>query len=621
MPGADIELPHWPTLRVVWPLVGAAVCLVAFHAFGRFALGGFLLDLGSITIPNVRYATFLLYWTSLGSTAALLLFVGLFRTYGSIPPASRSFRSGVPLSDTQWIVVGSLAAFALPAALRAFLLHGAPITDDESCYRFAAELLASGRLRAESPPMKLFFDNVFMINDGHLYPKYFLGWPALMVPGVWLGATGYMNSLWSALTVPPLFLVLRRLAGSSWARLGLIIYLLAPMLMVGAATELSHTSCLMALFWLAWCALRAEDQDAPPWLGAAAALCFSTAFFIRPGAALGIGAPLVGWWAWQQWQRRGSSRTRAFAGFLVVGVTCAALFLIANRIQNGSFLTTAYARALEYARENHFRFSGWIDEAALGTEGFVFGRPLEALMLTTTGLLRLNYALFGWPCSFVFLPFAGTRRRAWLFWACAGGFTVLHFYQADPGIDTFGPLHHYELALPILVLTVLGVKTLAERCAQWAGDLGALTLGVLAVCSLLAVALPGYDLVRLQTLGRIAENIRQPQAAVAAAALHRAVIFAPRPFIDQRSIAPTRHFVFWRPNNDPDLRRDVLWVNHINVQEDRALMAQFPDRRGYVMIWDPARVRFLPLETLQPGSVPDGLMTPYGVAPAGRPRG
>jgi len=79
--------------------------------------------------------------------------------------------------------------------------------------------------------------------------------------------------------------------------------------------------------------------------------------------------------------------------------------------------------------------------------------------------------------------------------------------------------------------------------------------------------------------------------------------------------------VLWRPNNDPDLLRDVLWVNHINVQEDRVLMAMFPGRRGYVMIWDDARVRFLPLDTLQPGSVPDGLVTPDGAAATGRPRG
>ena len=40
-------------------------------------------------------------------------------------------------------------------------------------------------------------------------------------------------------------------------------------------------------------------------------------------------------------------------------------------------------------------------------------------------------------------------------------------FQRDWGIDTFGPVHAFELSLPILVLTIAGAKNLSERLT-WA---------------------------------------------------------------------------------------------------------------------------------------------------------
>ena len=74
------------------------------------------------------------------------------------------------LSDRRFLSWACLAGFAIPLAIRYLLLHEAPLTDDESAYRFAAELLARGRLWVPSPEMKIFFDQNFMINDGRLYP-------------------------------------------------------------------------------------------------------------------------------------------------------------------------------------------------------------------------------------------------------------------------------------------------------------------------------------------------------------------------------------------------------------------------------------------------------------------
>ena len=57
-----------------------------------------------------------------------------------------------------------------------------------TAYADFRELLADGRLWTASPPMPRFQDHPFLINDGRVYTHYFLGWPAQMLPDLWLGA-------------------------------------------------------------------------------------------------------------------------------------------------------------------------------------------------------------------------------------------------------------------------------------------------------------------------------------------------------------------------------------------------------------------------------------------------
>ena len=122
---------------------------------------------------------------------------------------------------------------------------------------------------------------------------YFLGWPALMSPGVFLKATGFMNALYSGLTIVPLFLIVRRLAGSRYAKLGIILYIASPMMMVGSATELSNTSCMLALSWMIWFFMRIWDDDSLLWAHLGFGVTIGVAFFIRPLTAMAIATPFL----------------------------------------------------------------------------------------------------------------------------------------------------------------------------------------------------------------------------------------------------------------------------------------------------------------------------------------
>jgi hypothetical protein len=608
----------------VWPILAGYLFLLAFHKVGEDFYDGYVLDLGSISWPMPRYVIFAGLWAIFATGAAGFLGLGLAR-FVSLDGRGTSFTDRSSRgSDLCWIALGSLAGLAIPLVLRAVLLQGAPLTDDESAYRFQAELLASGRLRGISPPLKLFFDRSFMINDGHLYAGYFLGWPTLLVPGVWLGVPGMVNAVYSALTVPPLFLVARRLTSSFWAKVGVLLYLFSPMLMVSAATELSHTSCIMALGWMTWFVFRSRDEDAPWWSHAGAASLFSVAFFNRPLAALGIALPLLIWWLLG---RRALPRRQAaasLAAFLVPALVMGCLFLTANKLQNGSFTTTSYQRYDAYIIENGYRFT-YGD--AKYVDYYLRRPPITALpALGVCPLFRLSFDLFGWPSSFFLTFFAGTRRKAGLLWLSALSFFTMEHVALpfDSGIDSFGPVHYSEVAWPILLLSVLGLRALCAKARAWSSFDNTVPLSVQRVrewfpltltAALVLVTLAGFVVVRFNSVARIASNVNMPDEAVKSAGLHHATVFSQRPFAPNCRSKPTNHFVLWRPNNDPDLTNDILWVNHISVDQDRRLMEYFPDRKGYVLQWMlPCNPQLLPLDSLQPGTVPDGYIGGNGEA-------
>ena len=102
--------------------------------------------------------------------------------------------------------------------------------------------------------------------------------------------------------------------------------------------------------------------------------------------------------------------------------------------------------------------------------------------------------------------------------------------------------------------------------------------------------------VRLHALNTIASNVNAPGDALKARGISHAVIFTAGLFVDQQCIAPTRHFVYFRPNNDPGLQNDILWANHLGWQDDFGLMKWFPGRTGYLMTWEGCRPRFMRLQ-------------------------
>jgi len=607
-------------LQIVAFLLAGLASLWMFHEVGEHNLSSFSLGLGTTVFMSRGYTFFLVFWSVFGALAAFF-FGGAFAAASHEDWARSTIVQLRKTSDRSLIAALTVIGLCIPLLIRWRVLQGADIADDESAYRFMAELIASGRLYAESPPMKLFFDRAFMINDGKFYAQYFLGWPALLAPGVALGVPSLMNPLYSALTVPAIFLTLLRLGGRRCALIGAIIFLSAPLLQFSAATQLSHTSCLFALAWASYFAVRIYTGDTSLWLHAALATSFSVAFFVRPSSALGLGLPLLASWLLSLLSMHGKARLNAMAAFAAPALGFAALFFLINMLQNGGFTSVSYQRAISYARENGFRFAAWNWFPRDRTLAMSLGPIGEAAAQTGVSLTRFNFAVFGWPLAFVFLPFAGWRsHHTWIPWTMLICFAVTHFYMRNGGIDTFGPVHYLEPALPLILLSALGIS----RLSSWLRAIRSTGLpevfsarAPVALCfGLITASLLGYVPVRAMALHEIGSVTGLPKQAAEVMLEKPTIVFVPRPFIPKHC-STSYHFNYWRPNNDPDLENHVLWVNHITLAHDKKLMELYPDRDGVVMVWSPSCVpAFLPLDELNEANVPPGAVGGSGEVPA-----
>ena len=594
-------------MRASKGLIVAALALAAFHAVGARYFQHYTLDLGSLFLPTPRYLTMAELWLAFGGVAS----VALALTLATLRPQGWIRSTVAAVATSRWLpVVGCGCALTIPLWLRLFWLQHAPLTDDEGAYRFAAELLASGRLKVASPPLKEFFDQNFMINDGHLYPAYFLGWPSLMALGSWLRIPAAMvNPILSALTLIPLMRLTARLAGREWVPFTVLLFLTSPFLQIAAATQLSHTACFMALSWSLWAYFSTSDAGAPPLSDVFLGFFSALAFCIRPQAAAPLLVPIFVLWIKNV--RRRPDAYRAILLMLTPVALLAGCFLTALWIQNGSPLVTGYARYGQYLFENGFRFTIFSPADVTTISGFVVSDMSVFLAKALGGFTRLNFDLWGWPCSFLLLPWAARKRSAetrLLWWMLALFFGVL-VLQRDWGIDTFGPLHSFEAALPLSLLTIVGAARMGQSNLVMTRERMGPEPKVLAksfMVALMVTASLGFSVVRVRAVGQIADHINTALRAPSAAGLHHAVVFSPLPFAPRCGGTPN-HFVFFRPTNDADLQNDVLWVNDLGTDQNRRFLGSHPSRTGFVLVWNSAcRVELRPIAAQAPvtGSVP-----------------
>jgi hypothetical protein len=550
--------------------------------FGLHAERGFVLALGTNHEPSYDALALAIVMSALGLPATYLIVRLLL-------PLFRNGVSGLRQTLTQGNSRATLAALCVVGTFMALLvrhavLDGAPLTDDESAYRLQAELLASGRLWAHSHKMPVFFDNGFMLNDGKLYGQYFLGWPLLYSLGFLIKLPSLINPLLSGLTAVLMVLIAERRFGVVWGRVAALLYLCSPFMMVSAATVMSHTSSSFALTLLLYAVDRSAAGDPRKWLAVLVAFSACLAFWIRPATGLGMGTPLVLAWMFALRHQGWKQALLNIGIFVLTAATPALLFLFANEELTGSMWKTGYHAAVHFEENNRYRFASFRPNQVDNDKFFYFFTHVEPELILTKYAFVLNRLWtdsWGFPIGFG-LAFLATKQGLRFLLAPIVGMMVAHIPLPDAGIDTFGPVHFTELMIPLTLASTDGLRRLYQVGVRL--DLPGLAPALFGASVLTSLIF--YDVPRFTTLALLAADIRSPSLAFESAP-PQSVVFVRKPFAPTCLAKPASHFVFSRPNNDPDFQNERLWANHIDLQTDRKLLAAMPGWRGFLLRHDP----------------------------------
>jgi len=477
------------------------------------------------------------------------------------------------IPDRLFVAVLMVAGAGLVMAVAHLVLQNQPVTDDERVYLFQADLLSRGRLFLESQPLREFFDNVFVINNGKWYGKYPPGHPLLLVPGVIVGLPRVVPAILAAINL----LLLYRLAGFYFsrrlARVAALLLLFSPFFLFTGATLLSQTSSLTMLLLFAFCAQRSLAGGSWALL---AGLAAGMAFLIRPYTALMIGLPIAAAWFLALRQRR--QPLKPWLTALAVASLFLVILLGVNQALTGNPLKSGYSEVPgELGRVLGF------GESLPGQPAHT---PVSGLMNVIQTVVRLNFWSMGWPLSWLFvmaaLLFARRRDLAPL-WGILIVTAIGSVFYVSLGVSDTGPVKYYEI-LPVLVLlTVAGARSLHERIGQ-GGRTGLSALTPALIVALTLVGWGCFARVHAIELHQLTDRIQEPYQKIKDLPSDQRLLI----FTGTMRRPPFSSWVSSAPNNVPESERPILYVRDRGA-DNRAIIERMADRAPYLLELDEDR--------------------------------
>ncbi len=512
---------------------------------------------------------FLLQYLLFGSIAVILL--GRAIELASGPQLTSAFDGLVTLSArSAWLTTAMTSGlvFALVTLARYGLFGDTAITDDENVYTFMAATFATGRLYLPSmpEPIRPFFDNHFIINNGKWYGIYFPGHPVALALGERLNLMHWIPAVAASLTVPLVFAVGRRVFGQRAALLALPLMALSPFFILSSATLLAHSTAGLLLMAFVYAVLRVLEK---PGLGiwwATAALALGWAGLTRPLSAAAFAVPWLVLLAGRLRHNRGDRRLMGAALFCLIGAGAVLLLAVYNFTLSGDPLTTGYQT---FSRLRGMSFT-------LGA--IVAPAPFPSIFELGYTIARLNFWLLGWPISLALLPWVRRSEESIALLLSPAGVVLLFAVTTVPSINVVGPVHYAELIPPLILLSASGL----EEATQWARNRLSASAGRVLGFSIAAVlcALTLYLPIYLGSLRAMAAVARAPYDLVETARLDHAVIFV-------RSLGalefPPWSWAYYPRNPSPDLNDPVLYVRDLGEVRNRVLTQFMPDRTPFWM--------------------------------------
>lgn len=509
-------------------------------------------------------------WTALAVAAALAA-VGWNRSRAAL---ERGF-AGLCGMPRRGFNLGLFAvAFAAYAGVAWFAFKGIPRIDDGLASLFQARIFARGALTLPLPA-DADFCRVFGVlgvreGVGHWCGMYPPGWPALLVPGVWLGVPWLVNPLLGALLAVAIAELGRDLYGDRVGRAAGLVALPSPFLLVLSGLHLSNVPTTLFLC-LALLALRKLWATRQWFWGGAAGLAWGVALLCRPLDAAVLGALFALAFLFPA-KRLDRCRAGIAAGLAAALLAIAALL------------------AFQQATTGDWRTPG--HEIGMGPMGqFGFGTlspwrthtPATGLEHTGLRLRALNDHLLGWPwpaLAVALLPFllGRARTKEWLLLAplpaLLATFACYWYYEIE------FPARYVSAATPYLfILAARGLFALRETAAN--RPVLARVPAFLATSGtlFLAVSLPAhfraYDADYYDVESVLPRVVRDYGIA-------NAVVFMDAIGLDRTEADNDNdYFATGFMRNALDLGGDVLYVRNLR-ERNAELLRRHPGREAYL---------------------------------------
>ncbi len=492
---------RWPTVKswlgrhfALWHLIALALIFSLSSAAASQDVARYLLELllatfvQAINLTNIVLLVWALPEDVLASCRQrLAAFLG--------PTTEKA--TAVSARGDRFAVLAAVWVVTLAALLSAFSYQRHPHVPDEVIYLYQARYFAQGSVTVPAYPAPEAFSFYMIPHESPSWYSIFPpGWAAVLAIGVLCGAPWLVNPVLGGLNMLLIYSLFLQIANRSFARTALCLICTSPWFVFMTMSFMSHTLTLTCALAGVISMARALRTGKTLW-GLLAGGAAGMVSLIRPLDGLIVAAAL-GLWVSGIGGRR--SKVGPFLAFITGTLLVAAIVLPYNRQVTGdatTFPLTAYYEEYFGPKANAYGFGpergfGW------AIDPFPGHGPVDALVNASLNTFAINVELFGWSTgSLVLVAFLLFSRRLqrhdYLTLGLIAGIVVVYSLYWFSGGPDFGARYWYLMIVPLLGLSVRGIRALQERLEAGGNEAsGHATRVIIAVLALSTLSLLNF---------------------------------------------------------------------------------------------------------------------------------
>ncbi len=488
------------------------------------------------------------------------IWIGFLMPAAAISGIERAGASAIRRFNRICLLASALTFVILAMVNRHILLSFMNSGDEHSCY-FMAQYLAAGKLWADPPALKSFFEvtHIGMI-DGKWFSVYPPGWPLVWAAGLKLHLKDLLNPLLTALSIYPLMKVGEKIYGRGTALLFFPLLLVSPFFLLNGAAYYSHNLCLLQMTLFFYSVMKWRESSKAAWIVLAGFL-LGFAAGTRYLTAAAMAFPVILWLLKILITEMNPRNLKAAFLFTFFFLILNAFHLYYNFQITGNFLNPP-----NHFLHSHEKLGFNSDYTPLTGLQYLYERFLYLIDWTPPGLVIL----------FLFTLITARIHASWDL-LLKGAVVLLpagYFFYYSWGGNQYGPRYLFE-AYPFLVLGVSGWLS-----AQWKKTPGSRKMLAGLVTAMLLASLPLA--IKHLSFYRKATGERKAAYTLAESEVPRpAVVFLSGFLGDLRVMAPDDTA---RNSPFPDTSQ-ILFVRDLG-SENVKLAELFPNRHYYRISYD-----------------------------------